>query len=82
MRIETVILGIATTLAVLGSGVAFAWNIQEEHDTWDLIRCGDGSNSTVGQSDGGWTVITAGKNGTAGGQFATVGQAALAGCGE
>ncbi len=69
-------------LGLLWSGVAYAWNIQEEHDTWDLIRCGDGSYATVGQANGGWTVLTAGKKGTVGGQFPIVGKAALAGCGE
>jgi hypothetical protein len=74
--------GMAAFVGLAVSIGAYAWNIQEDRGNTVLIRCGDGSNSTVAQSDGYWTVISAGKNGTTGGKFAIVGQAALKGCGE
>jgi len=80
---------IKRTLAVLAFAVgsatsitAYAWSIQEEHGGTALIRCSDGSNSTVAFSNGDWTVISAGTHGSTGGRFAIVGQAALRGCGE
>jgi len=82
MNIKKTLVGVAITIGSLTSIAAYAWSIQEEHPGWDLIRCVDGSNSTVEQlSDGYWTVKIAGKNGKLGGHFAIVGQAALQGCG-
>jgi hypothetical protein len=72
-------------LSLVGSAgvsmMAHAWSVQEDHGSWALIRCDDGSNSKVEQSNGVWTVVSAGNNGKAGGQFAIIGQAALWGCG-
>jgi hypothetical protein len=82
MKMRVAIFSTAMAVSMQASTAAYAWNIQEDHGTWDLIRCADGSNSTVGQTDGGWTVLTAGNNGKTGGQFAIAGQAALYGCGE
>ena len=65
------------------AAAAWAWNIQEDHGSSALIRCGDGSNATVMQgSDGNWTVTSAGKNGKVGGSFPIIGKAALWACGE
>lgn len=72
----------AFVLAFLFSQTANAWSIQRDNGDTKLIRCSDGSNSTVSGSDGNWTVISAGNNGKTGGKFAIVGQAAQYGCGE
>lgn len=65
------------------AAAAWAWNIQEDHGNYALIRCGDGSNATVNQgSDGNWTVTSPGKNGKVGGSFPIIGKAALWACGE
>jgi hypothetical protein len=69
-------------MGTIASVAAHAWSIQEDRGNTVLIRCADGSNSTVGKSNGGWTVIAPSPKGAAGGQFAIVGQAALKGCGE
>lgn len=76
--IMTLILAVGTFCSI----AANAWTIQEDQGNTVLIRCADGSNSTVMKSNGGWTVTSPGTHGTAGGQFDIVGQAALAGCGE
>lgn len=69
-------------ISSFASMAAYAWSIQEDHGTWALIRCVDGSNATVEQlSNGYWTVTVAGNNGTTGGEFAIMGQAAVKGCG-
>jgi len=68
---------------LVGAGVnmtAYAWSIQEDHGTGALIRCVAGSTSTVRQSNGGWTVLSAGSNGKSGGQLAIIGQAAVCSC--
>ena len=59
-----------------------SWTIQEDRGNTVLIRCADGSNSTLARANGGWTVMSAGAKGTVGGQYDIVGQAALASCGE
>jgi hypothetical protein len=82
MKITSMFFGAVLAVAALASGAAYAWSIQEDHGSTVLIRCADGSNATVAQSNGGWTVTAPGPNGTAGGQFAIVGQAAVKGCGE
>jgi len=82
MKSKKALSALAFAIATCASMTAHAWSIQEDHGETVLIRCSDGSNSTVGKSNGSWTVISPGKNGTAGGQFAIVGQAALKGCGE
>jgi hypothetical protein len=82
MNIKKTFVRLAFAVGSLASLAVYAWNIQEDRGNTVLIRCGDGSNSTVAQSDGYWTVISAGKKGTTGGRFAIVGQAALKGCGE
>jgi hypothetical protein len=76
---------LAVLIVAIGTGAtvaAYAWSIQEDRNTTVLIECEDGSTSTVGKANGGWTVLSPGKKGVVGGQFDIVGQAALAGCGE
>jgi hypothetical protein len=82
MRIKKALVFTTLALITCASMAAHAWTIQEDRGNTVLIKCADGSNSTVGKSGDGWTVISAGKNGKTGGQFAIVGQAAVAGCGE
>ena len=82
MNIKKTIAWAAFAVGSLTSIAAYAWSIQEDRGDTVLIRCSDGSNATVGKSNGGWTVISPSPKGTAGGQFAIIGQAALKGCGE
>jgi hypothetical protein len=69
-------------IAALSTTPAYAWTVKHDNGTTMLIACDDGSQSTIGKSGDGWTVLSAGRNGRSGGQFAIYGQAALAGCGE
>ena len=74
---------LTTVVALAVSLPAEAWNIQEDHDTWALIRCSDGSSARVDKlGDGSWTATQAGKSGKTGGSFVIVGKAALYACGE
>jgi hypothetical protein len=82
MNIKIALAGITFIIVTLFSMSVYAWTIQEDHGSTVLIRCSDGSNSTVTGSDGNWTVLYAGKKGNTGGRFGIVGQAALYGCGE
>lgn len=81
-RIKNALFGVALIVGSLTSISAYAWAIQEDHGSTVLIRCSDGSNATVGKSNGGWTVILPNAKGTSGGQFVIIGQAAAKGCGE
>jgi hypothetical protein len=82
MRTKSRVVGLTFMIATLFTMSVYAWSILEDHGSTVLIRCADGSNSTVSSSDGTWTVVSAGNNGKTGAQFAIVGQAALSGCGE
>jgi hypothetical protein len=82
VKVRSMLFVAVLAVAAPASGAAYAWSAQEDHGSWALIRCADGSNSTVTSSNGRWTVTSPGTNGRAGGQFGIMGQAAVAGCGE
>jgi hypothetical protein len=82
MRIQYVFAGLLLAFAASAAMATNSWSIQEDRGNTVLIRCADGSNSTVAKANGGWTVLSAGAKGKVGGQYDIVGQAALAGCGE
>lgn len=83
MSRKNTVAGVAFMIATLSSVAAYAWSIEKVEGGTVLIRCADGSHSTVVSSGSfSLTVSSAGTNGTTGGQFAILGQAALAGCGE
>ncbi len=82
MRMQTGVALFIFAIAALTSVATYAWNLQQDNGNSKLIRCSDGSNSTVVYTNGSWTVSSAGNNGKTGGQFAIYGQAALYGCGE
>jgi hypothetical protein len=82
MNIKKTFVALTLVIGMIASVAAHGWAIQEDRGSTVLIWCEDGSYATVGKSKGGWTVISPGKNGTAGGQFDIVGQAALTACRE
>jgi hypothetical protein len=82
MRIHQILVVLVLAIGASAAMATSGWTIEEDRGSVVLIRCGDGSNSTVAKANGGWTVLSAGKKGTVGGQYDIVGQAALAGCGE
>lgn len=69
----------ALAAIVTSTAAAFAWST----DGHGNIRCADGSSATVAeQSDGSWTVTSAGTSGSTGGSFPTEGKAAQYACNE